>query len=58
MNDKSIMADCLVLNSRNQRVFRTRQHGSATVLWLHREDVLNYLLKNQAEKLQAGNKGR
>lgn len=53
MKNERIMADSFMVKKWKLRIYRIRQTGTATVLWLSRDDALIYLQELQAGKLQA-----
>ncbi len=58
MKQSCIRADSFVLKSRRLRIYRVRQRGTSTVLWISADAARHYLKKLQTQQLQAKHKGR
>ena len=51
MYRKRILANNFTIKSRNIQIYSVRQRGSATILWLSREDAIAYMLAMQLNSL-------
>lgn len=58
MKQSCFRADSFAVRKRRILIYRLRQHGTGTLLWLSRDEALKHLTQIQHQRLQVKDKGR